>query len=225
MSNSHDLPPTFSGVTPRGSAMFPRLNTPEVPPYDGYQGPPLYSVNLRVKDEEAAALKQQIDDLFEQNLAAWKSEKGDRKVRPADTRGYEAEYERDDDGNETDELTGYTVFKFKLPAQITSRKTGKTFDLKPSLFDSKGHATTVEVTGGSTIKVKFEARGWYMPATKLAGVKLSVDAAQIIKLASHGGDRGSFDGFDVEDDGFDATEESGGFVDESGDTASSDGDY
>lgn len=225
MSNKTDLPPTFSCVSPRGTAMFPRLNTPEIPPYEGYDGPPLYSVTLRVPDEDAADLRQKIDDLFDENLAGWKEEKGARKVKAADTRGYEPEYARDDEGNETDELTGFTLFKFKLPSVVTSRKTGKSYDLKPALYDAKGHPMTEEITGGSTIKVKLEARGWYMGGTKMAGVKLSVDAVQVLKLAQGGGSRGTFDGFDVEDDGFDATEKSDGFQDETTEAGAAGGDY
>lgn len=207
--------PTFMGMTPRGVAVFPRLNTPEIPPYDGYTGPALYTTSLRIKTEDCEQLRQEIDALFDENFESAKEEHGVRKCTEADTRGYEAEYGRDSEGNETDTLTGYTVFKFKLPSEVTRKRDGAVRTFRPALFDAKLNPTEAEIGGGSELKVKFEARGWIMKGTKYnCGVKLSLKAVQVLTLvAPSGGGGADSNGFEKED-GFDASEESGGFIDE-----------
>ena len=195
-------------TTMRGTFLFPRLNTAEMPPYAGYEGPPLYSCTLRVKAEDAQPLMDELDELFDENIKLSKKEHGARKVKEAD-RPYTPEFDRD-----TDEETGFILFRTKLPSLVTRRRDGKTFALRPDIFDAKGNPTDVEVGPGTVGKLRVEARSWYMEATKQAGIKLTVRAAQIIDLRQHaGGGDASSHGFG-EEEGWETGASTAGFRDE-----------
>lgn len=195
-------------TTPRGTFLFPRVNTPEMPPYEGYDGPPLYSVTLRLKEDEASNLMNELDAMFEENIKACKKEHGARKVKAAD-KPYSPEFDRD-----TDEETGYILFRTKLPSEATRKRDGKTFKLRPDIFDAKGNpAKNVDVGGGSIGKLSVEARSWYMGATKNAGIKLTLRAVQVIELRQHSGGTADDHGFGAED-GWETQASKAGFGDE-----------
>jgi hypothetical protein len=202
-------------TTCKGTFLFPRLNTPETPPFDGYDGPPVYSCILRVKDEEAQPMLNYLEELYQENLAACRKEYGAKTTVEAD-RPWEPEL--DENENET----GYMLIRTKRDSEVTRKRDGKTFTFKVHLFDAKGNPTNVEVGGGTVGKLRLEARGWYFGGKRKgakgkAGLKLQIHAAQIIDLKqfSSGGDAGSY-GFD-EEDGFETDATKAGFSDESGD--------
>jgi hypothetical protein len=215
---------TLTDITPRGVAQFPRLNAPEMPPYEGYDGPPQYTCSLRIGGEESAELRSKIDGVFDDNISQLREEHGERKVKEADTRGYEAEYARDANGDETNEPTGFFIFKFKLPSEVKRRRDGKIMEFSPFIIDAKRNPTDALIGGGSELRIKFEARGWFMQGTKNAGVKLSLKAVQILKLVAPNGGGADSSGFEDEV-GFDGAEESGGFQDETAARGAEGSDY
>ena len=117
----------------------------------------------------------------------------------------------DDDGNETGDLE----FKFKQKAVVTSKKTGKSYEIKPKVFDAKGQPITkpLPLGNGSTIKVAFEPSPYFVAATKVVGVSLRGFDIQVIDLVEYGAGTGSVfgaeEGFELDEDD---TEENSGFT-------------
>ena len=85
----------------------------------------------------------------------------------------------DDQGN----LTGNYLFKFKQKAVINT-KDGRTIDMKVALVDASRTPTTVNVGGGSEIKIAATVFPYAMNTTKSVGLSLRPSAVQILSLVS-----------------------------------------
>ncbi len=182
-------------TTPRGTAKFPWLNNPNTK----FAADGVYTVNLLVPEDEAQSLMEQLDEMAEETYQKAVEELKEKKKVAEIKKIQKVEpysRETDEDGNET----GNIEFKFKMPAKVTSKKTGKTITLAPKLFDAKGKPVknTVIIYGGSIIKVNFSPSLYFMPATKQCGVSLRLNAVQVLDLVSRGGKATDY-GFDKED--------------------------
>ena len=172
-------------VTPRGTAVYPWLNRPDTkfsPDGD-------FKVTLKVGAEEAAPLIEKLDEA----LAKYQEQqaKADPKIgRYSTITPYEEEM--DDQGN----LTGNYLFKFKQKAVINT-KDGRTIDMKVALVDASRTPTTVNVGGGSEIKIAATVFPYAMNTTKSVGLSLRPSAVQILSLVS--GQSNVFSMFDDED--------------------------
>jgi hypothetical protein len=159
-------------VTPRGTAVYPWLNRPDTkfsPDGD-------FKVTLKVGAEEAAPLIEKLDEA----LAKYQEQqaKADPKIgRYSTITPYEEEM--DDQGN----LTGNYLFKFKQKAVINT-KDGRTIDMKVALVDASRTPTTVNVGGGSEIKIAATVFPYAMNTTKSVGLSLRPSAVQILSLVS-----------------------------------------
>ena len=159
-------------VTPRGIAVYPWLNRPDTkfsPDGD-------FKVTLKIEGEEAAPLIEKLDEV----LAKYKAQqaKADPKVgRYSISPPYEME--ADDQGN----ATGDYLFKFKQKAKIQT-KDGRTIDMKVALVDASRTPTTVNVGGGSEIKIAATVFPYVMSTTKSVGLSLRPSAVQILSLVS-----------------------------------------
>jgi hypothetical protein len=191
----------ISVSTPKGIAKYPWLNNP----CKTFDPNGIYKTGLllQANSPEAIGLMKQIDEWIEEsyqeavNKANEASQKALADGKGADAAKKKAEavaiqkadppYASDLD-KDSGEETGYIEFKFKLDAQVVSKKTGKTIQLFPKLFDSIGNplSTNVSIFGGSVIKVNFTPRNYYVSATKKAGVSLQLNAVQVIELVSGG---------------------------------------
>jgi hypothetical protein len=104
-----------------------------------------------------------------------------------------------------------------------SKKDNKPWNRKIALFDAKGKPILKieSVWGGSEVKVSYEASPYFIPGTGAAGLKLRLNAVQILKLVSGGNrDAGAYgfgeeDGFDGSSVAADDAEDTGTFKDES----------
>lgn len=159
-------------VTPRGIAVYPWLNRPDTkfsPDGD-------FKVTLKVGAEEAAPLMEKLDEALAKYQA--QQAKADPKVgRYSISPPYEEEI--DDQGN----LTGNYLFKFKQKAVINT-KDGRTIDMKVALVDASRTPTTVNVGGGSEIKIAATVFPYAMSTTKSVGLSLRPSAVQILSLVS-----------------------------------------
>ena len=159
-------------VTPRGIAVYPWLNRPDTkfsPDGD-------FKVTLKVGAEEAAPLMEKLDEALAKYQA--QQAKADPKVgRYSISPPYEEEI--DDQGN----LTGNYLFKFKQKAVINT-KDGRTIDMKVALVDASRTPTTVNVGGGSEIKIAATVFPYAMKTTKSVGLSLRPSAVQILSLVS-----------------------------------------
>jgi hypothetical protein len=218
MAEKKKLP---SFVTPKGVFKFPKLNNPdrgtkEYPKPDGE-----YSVKLVVRQDDPAvvAFLDKLQPLFDEAIEqAEKEFKGlkvetrkklkEVKVNPLFTTLYD---------KETEEPTGEIEFKFAMKAsgKYSERhpKAGQRWQRKPTIFDAKGKPMTKapDIWGGTIGKVSFEASPYFIPGTGAAGLRLALNAVQVIELRTAGSRSAKEFGFG-EEEGYEYEEPS---VDES----------
>ena len=184
-------------TTPLATAVYPRLNEPD------YKFDPsgTFSVTARVSAEEGQGLKDELDKMLDQHHQTLIKERRKPNLKRADLTVKPA---YDDDGNETGELD----FKFTMKPNVTTQ-TGKSWVQRPKLYDSQMQGFNGPVIGGgSKIVVNFTPAPYYTAALG-AGLKLRLNAVQIVELEEYkkAGDVESL-GFAKHDNGFVATEES-----------------
>lgn len=156
-------------TSPLGTAIYPRLNTPDTK----FDADGVYSVDLEM-DPTSKDVAAFIDNLKKVADAAYKEtcdSKGGKKLKRADLPIKETE-----DGN--------IRIKFKLKAKAGNAE--KSWAQKPVLFDSQGTAmqTPPNVGSGSKIKVAFEIVPFFT-AMVGAGVSLRMKAVQICELREY----------------------------------------
>lgn len=154
---------------------------------------PVHAKALEAAREEFAGLKKPQRDKL-----------GDITVQPF----YRDVYEKD---NETP--TGEVEFKFTRKYSGTyskGPKKGQKWTFKLPVMDSKCRLipSSVPVWSGSTGRISFSVNeaGYFIPATGLAGISLSLEGVQVIDLVSKGQRSAKALGFDVEEDGLDISE-------------------
>lgn len=160
-------------TTPKGTARFPSLLEPDTE----FSNEGEYHTGLVVDPDDPEVsklidrLKEKIDDLYQEvvNLVQ-KKDKG--KVY--------CHYPWEDEYDQNDELTGNIIIKFRSKSEVT--KDGKTYNLKPALFDAKRKPwdESNPIYGGSTIRVSTGTSAYYIPSTGMCGIKLRLHAVQVI---------------------------------------------
>lgn len=177
-------------TTPAGTALFPRLNTPDFK-YKKENGE--YSVKLKLTAEQAGPIIAKINEETEKAYKAYCVRENRAKLK----RSPNIPYKNEVDDNEKE--TGNVIFSFKLPGKVKSGKTGEEFTLKPTLFNKAGERVEDEVWGGSTIQVSYEMRPYYTEGLG-AGMTLRVVACRIVTLVTRGmGGTAESYGFEVEE--------------------------
>jgi hypothetical protein len=171
--------------TPKGVAVFPRLNEPD------YKFTPegKYSLKLRLPKAEADAFLAKYqhiaDEGFAQVLAEVKGKK-DKKGKPIEPENDGLPFTIETN-KETGEETGNVLISFGMKAKFKDKVTKEEKILKPVIVDSKGNDANVQVGGGND-------------ATQKAGVTFYLVGVQIIKLVKFGGELA----FGVEEGGYEA---------------------
>jgi len=149
-------------VSPKGVAVYPRLNTPSTK----FKEDGEYSVKLTTSAKEAEGYLEQIKavarEFYQEQCSVLKKDK--LRIHP---------FPWEEDG-------GNVTIKFANVAKITA-KTGQVYDMKIALLDTKGNPVTDFVGAGSVIKVAAEVKPWYVPSLGV-GVSLRLKAVQIIDL-------------------------------------------
>lgn len=187
-------------VTPIGIATSAFIIVPSTE-YDE-NGQYFVRLKLKTTDKGTQKLIKLIDDArewaFNEAVERLETPKEKKAVKAADP-SYKTE--EDEDGNET----GYTIFNFKRKAVRTT----KNGDIKPitlPLFDSMLQPVDregLDVWSGSEIAVAFKLCPFYTPQVG-AGVSHRLEAIQLIKVVSGGGDSRSATefGFERNETGF-----------------------
>ena len=181
--------------TPAGVAVYPRLNEPD------YKFDPAgqFSVTVRVGAEEGQKLKDKLDAKLDAWHAQQKKERRKPQLKRADLTIKPA---CDDDGNETGELD----FKFTMKHNVTTQ-TGKSWIQRPKLYDSQGKGFTgATIGGGSKIVVNFVPAPYFTP-TMGCGLKMRLNAVQVIDLVEYQKMGAESLGFAVHEGGFEAPAE------------------
>jgi len=156
-------------TTPAGTARYPRLNTPDTT----FEDEGIYKCELLVTEEEAGALKKQLDALYKDAFAAKKAELGKKTLTK-----YAGEViYQDDEGN--------WVIKTKRKAQITARD-GTVHKRRIALFDSTGAPMAGEkiIGGGSTVKLCVRPKFWFVSALGF-GLTLELIAVQVVDFVEY----------------------------------------
>ena len=213
---------------PRATAKWPKLTEPDYGTKDYPKPDGEYSVKL-VWDENDPALlafQKRIQPYFdeaEKNAQAefdalkkpQRDKLGSLKMNPVFTPIYDAD----------DNPTGQVEMKMTMKASGEVKKgprAGKKWQRKPALFDALGRPikSKVEIWGGSELIVSFtfQEGGYFIAGTGAGGLKLQLEAVQIVTLRQ-GGERSASDyGFGAIEGGFDGSqvsdEQSGGEDDE-----------
>lgn len=214
-------PKNFSSTTPRGTFRYPALDKPD---YGNEKFPKpngSYKVQLILSQADAEPMIAKLQPIFDKAIEDGKVEfsklkvEARKKLKELQVNDlYSPEYDKD-----TEEETGNIIFKFEMAASGTNAKK-EPWSRKPAIFDAKGKPLkpVPPIWGGTEGKISYEAAPYFIPGTGAAGLKLRLNAVQIIELVSGGQrDAGAY-GFGEEDgyEGSEGTEESGGaFTDES----------
>lgn len=192
-------------VSPPGLAVWPRLNEPDTK----FKAEGEYSVSLAYDedDQDFRKLEQRLERIRDELFEAFISE--NPKKKKVAQKAPVAVAETDENGEET----GRMLLKFKMLASGKSKKTGKSFKMRPRVFDGRGQEVdpAPNIGGGSKLKVSFEVLGTYVESARTYYLSLRMQAVKVIELVQFGARSAKDYGFDG-DEGEDAwTAEDGGF--------------
>lgn len=180
---------TTKYTTPKGTAMYPWLNTPDTkfnPAGD-------YKVNILLSKADASDLIKLVDTAIDTKYTEVSGENKNKKIKRSDP---PYAVEMDDEGNET----GNVIFKLKQKAELITR-TGETIKMSVKLFDSQGAPFGDEtIWGGSKIKAAGFLLPYYSPTIGV-GVAMRLSACQVIELVTGGGNVADSFGFGKEEGG------------------------
>ena len=171
-----------------GNAMWVKVFEPDTK----FNPDGVYSVDLLKPQLEATNLSDYLEGLVNDRLEEEMKSNPKYKGKLSTHLPFEEDYDKENNP------TGDIKFKFKLDA-VGKRRDGNTYTQKPVVVDSKLTPMTGDkmIGNGSTIKVSFEPRTYFIPATKIVGVKLHLVGVQVLTLEEYGGGVSSM--FDVED--------------------------
>ena len=181
-------------TTPKATLKYPKLIEPETK----FSAEGHYKVTAVIPAEDAGALAEQLDALYEAHKASLKAQAPGQKFKAVDPSfGFE-----DVDGKPC-----FTI-SVKMKAKGMDRD-GRSWSAVPALFDATGAPVKDRdalrgMWSGTTGRVSFEACPFYQPALG-AGITLRLKAVQIIDLVESGGSANSF-GFQEETGGWAASE-------------------
>ena len=178
--------------TPIGVAIYPRLNEPDYK----FEPAGVFHVTVRVEAKAGQKLKDKLDA----KLDAWhKSQMKERRKPQLNRAPLTIKPATDDDGNETGELD----FKFTMKHNVTT-KNGKSWVQRPKLYDSQGKGFTgATIGGGSKLVVNFVPAPYFTP-TMGCGIKLRLNAVQVIDLVEYKKADAESLGFDKHEGGYKA---------------------
>lgn len=173
-------------TTPEGEFIWPKLHTP-----DEFKGKKTYNTSFALPADHPWVEKciKLIDKMADEALAeAVANDKRPQKKKDASPwklaqKPYENETDKD-----SGEETGRVLFKFKKNYEVKDYKTGEMKTTEVKMFDGRGKKIRVNPWSGTIGCVSFTFLPYAQGADVGAGVKLGLDAVQIIKLVK-GGER------------------------------------
>lgn len=206
--------PAIKKNTPIGIAKWPKLSEPDYGTADYPKPEGEYSVKLIFEEANPAFQKfrDEMEPFIAEAEAAAKTAfaalakasrdklGGTHRMNPLFTPIYD----------ENDEPTGHVELKLSMKASGVVKKgprEGKKWNRAPNLFDALGRPIKdkVEIWGGSELicAFNFQRGGYFIAGTGVGGLKVSLEAVQIVTLRQ-GGERSASDyGFGKQEGGFD----------------------
>lgn len=186
-------------TSPKGVAVYPKLTKPDTK----FKAEGEYSIKLKLPQEAADALVAKLTPILEDFKKTEKFQTTAKKVGLKKVKQLDWYKDvNDDEGN----ATGDVEMSFKAKAS-GKKKDGTEWKRGPvAVFDAKGTPLKdVQVWGGSEVKVSFSPMPWINPKGEY-GVKLGLEAVQVLRLVS-GGNRDASDFGFGEEEGFTAEDE------------------
>ena len=194
-----------SYTTPKAPSLFVHIVKPDYGTKQYLDEEGSFNITLRLTEAEAEQLKAtlaneiaeaqaEMDEKFNELPIATRKKVG----QPTWNEPGVVEYDR-----ETEEPTGYVLFRFKTKASYTNRQ-GETKERKIPVFDSMQQPVKLkdEPGYGSIVRVNFTPAPYFVSSSGNAGLTLYLNAVQILQL-KEGGVRSAADyGFDMEDDAY-----------------------
>jgi len=185
-------------VTPRLVFIFPKLTAPDTK----YKKEGEYRVKGRCTlDAFPADIVEQLtaarDALAEATRADLTAKKQGAKAKSLKVRDiFTAETDK-----ESGEETGFVLLSAKMTASGISKRDGKPWTRAPKLFDAAGNklGSNKRIWGGSEGKLAVEALPYYTPKDNEVGMAFYLNAVQVLKLVSGGGDNAADHGFGAEE--------------------------
>lgn len=176
-----------TGVTPKGSALFAHVFSPEI-----YEGKEVgYSIQMKLNKEDTDALIAKIDEELDRA-------KHEMKLKPGQKWSSEPflSYREDKDGD--------IVFKFKTNSEVRF-KTGETKKRVVPVYDAHNNIIKdVNIGNGSTVRVAYTIIPYFV-SKMINGIKLRLDAVQVIDLVEFGERSATSFGFSEEENGYDGS--------------------
>lgn len=186
-------------TSPKGVFIYPKLAEPDYK----FKKEGEFSVKLKLSAEAAKPLIDLLTPLYDEAIAEGVIKFDilpvpSRKKLKALTENlfYSEEYDPD-----TEEPTGFVLFKFSQTYKKENKKTGKSWTFTPRVFDAKGTPMlpVPDMWSGTVGKVNFEVSTYFNAAAGAAGLSLRLNAAQIIEIVTGGGG-GNASGFGFEEE-------------------------
>lgn len=172
-------------TTPVGVASWPKLTVPD-PTYKKF------SIGLRFPVDEGMAFLEQFKGMDAENLAEAqekvKGKKDPKTLKPIEVVHQGLPYKLEADKT-TGEPTGFMTIQFSTKESWTD-KNKVVHPTKLVLKDSKANdlPASVQVGGGSKVKVAFVPSPYYIDGTRAAGVTFRLIGVQVIELNTGGYD-------------------------------------
>jgi hypothetical protein len=190
--------PTFT--TSRGVAVgFVTLNTPDTK----YDSDGKFSVALAfdADDEQLAKIEAKATELAQAKLEEVKEELISKGKKAIANKIELVSLIKDEEDEETGELTGRKIIKAAMKHSGVSKKTNKTWKRWPDYFNAQGKQlkNPPAIGSGSEMKMNIELYPYYAANDKTVGCTFRLNGVQLLKLVSYGARDASAYGFGAED--------------------------
>jgi hypothetical protein len=171
-------------TTPKGTAVYPRIDTPDTK----FNDDGVYSCKLHVSEEAFNAFTTQVTAIVEREYKAECTAKGKNLKKSASN-----PIRITPDGD-------FEIYA-KQVAQRQTKKGLLTFSIP--VFDSKGSKlpTAPAIGSGSSLKLSVEVYTWYTDLQGF-GYTLRLKAVQLLELIEYNNGSGSSYGFTEEENGY-----------------------
>jgi hypothetical protein len=190
-------------TTPRGVAIWPRLNTPDTK----FNKAGKYEAKIAIDANDAGliALQAQVEQLIDAKFDEVVKELTDAGKGGLAKKVVKVSPFKPEEDAESGDETGRITLKASMTASGISAKTSKPWSRKPAIFNGKGQLikSPPAIGGGSILKLNVELFPYYAATDKTVGCSFRLEAAQVIQLVSFGAKDAASCGFGAEEDGDD----------------------
>jgi len=200
---------------PLGVAAWPKLTAPDYGNNTFPKPEGEYSVKMLWKTDDPdfiefkealEAYMPAVEAMANQKFSELKKPQRDKLGAPSQNPLFSIVYDKDD------EPTGDIEAKFTMRASGIVKKgprEGQTWKRHPALFDAFGRPFKkgIDIWGGSELVIafSFQEDGYFIPGTGSYGIKLQLEAAQVVTLRQGGEQSAAAFGFGKHEGGFDVS--------------------